>query len=155
MGFYARVSNESHLFSRLNICKFHLQTVGQSFQHQRPQFYGLPTLKIFWWEIALPSFRRITFLLCTGGGFYKADLQIVKFSPDSFMARNYILSEWELIPSPMISCSEKTPHNPMHHPHDARAARLSPLSKSGKCKSAFELEPWAKRNKHRRQNSEV
>lgn len=53
MGFYARDSHESHLFSRLNICKFHLQTVGQSFQHQRPQFYGLPTLKIFWWEITL------------------------------------------------------------------------------------------------------
>lgn len=45
--FFMSVSHESHLFSRLNICKFHLQTVGQSFQHQRPQFYGLPTLKIF------------------------------------------------------------------------------------------------------------
>lgn len=43
MGFYAGVTHESHLFSKLNICKFHLQTVGQSFQHQRPQFYGLPT----------------------------------------------------------------------------------------------------------------
>lgn len=69
MGFYARVSHESHLFSRLNICKFHLQSVGQSFQHQRPQFYGLPTLKIFWWEIAL------SLSVLHRWGFYKADLQ--------------------------------------------------------------------------------
>lgn len=32
--FYVGVGHESHLFPRLNICKFHLQSAGQSFQHQ-------------------------------------------------------------------------------------------------------------------------
>lgn len=45
-GFYVRVSRDSRLFCSLNVCKFHLQTLGQSSGYQRVQFYALPALKI-------------------------------------------------------------------------------------------------------------
>ena len=65
------------------------------------------------------SFCRITFPLCTGGGFCKADLQIVKFSPGPFIAGNYASPSYsknisfqktgtQLFP-PVISLGGKTP----------------------------------------------
>lgn len=80
-GFYVKVSRDSHLFCRLNICKFHLQCVGQSFRHQRAQFYALPALKIFWWGNKARSFCWITFQLCTGGDFTKLTCRLSNFHP--------------------------------------------------------------------------
>lgn len=45
-GLCVGVSRDSRLFCSLNVCKFHLQTLGQSSGYQRVQFYALPALKI-------------------------------------------------------------------------------------------------------------
>lgn len=155
MGFYARVSHESHLFSRLNICKFHLQTVGQSFQHQRPQFYSLPTLKIFWWEIALsPSVLH-------RWGFYKADLQshfhqihLWQGIKLQFIGKTFNF-KWELNFSPVISCSGKTPYIPMHHHMMLIQHGCHQCPAALNAKSIVELEHRAKRNKQNRWSGTV
>lgn len=95
-------------------------------------------------------------------GFYKADLQIVKFSPDPFMARNYILlqekhliSKWELNFSPVISCSGKTPYIPMHDHMMLIQHGCHRCPAAFNVKSTAELGHGAKRNKHRRWSGAV
>lgn len=76
MGFYATVNRDSHLFSRLNVCKFHLQTAEQILQHRKLQFYGLPALEIFSLQITL--IPLVNSLVLHRWGFCRAVSQIVR-----------------------------------------------------------------------------
>lgn len=78
-GFYVRVIRNLGLFCSPNVCKFHLQTLGQSSRRQRVQFSALPALKIFWWGKNTQSFCWRTFQLCAGGDFTKLTHRLSNF----------------------------------------------------------------------------
>lgn len=91
-------------------------------------------------------------------GFYKADLHVVKLSPDSFMARSYCMFPYmkkkktfhlkcELNFSLVISCSGKNPYSPKHHCLMLIQHGCHHCPAALNVESTVELEHWAKRNK--------
>lgn len=139
-------------FPRFNICKFHLQTAGQSFSTPATAILWLTYFEnILMGNHTQSLFCRITFQLSTGGDFAKLTCRLSRFCFFCFFFTRPICSggitlsrsknisfrngEGGDLTFPLaIVCSGKITHEfPVHLPSDPHPARLSTTSHSIKC----------------------